>query len=38
VVFLGSYARADLTESIIRHGTSNQEYAAAATWLQKLRG
>ena len=38
VVFLGSYPRADLTESIIRHGTSNQEYAAAATWLRKLRG
>jgi prephenate dehydratase len=38
VVFLGSYPRADLTESIIRRGTSNQEYAAAATWLRKLRG
>jgi prephenate dehydratase len=38
VVFLGSYPRADLTESIIRHGTSNEEYAAAATWLQKLHG
>jgi len=38
VVFLGSYPRADLTESIIRQGTSNAEYAAAATWLQKLHG
>jgi prephenate dehydratase len=38
VVFLGSYPRADLTESIIRQGTSNEEYAAAATWLQKLHG
>ena len=38
VVFLGSYPRADLTESIILHGTSNEEYAAAATWLRKLRG
>jgi prephenate dehydratase len=38
VVFLGSYPRADLTESIIRHGTSNEEYAAAATWLRRLRG
>jgi prephenate dehydratase len=38
VVFLGSYRRADLTESIILHGTSNEEYAAAATWLRKLRG
>ena len=38
VVFLGSYPRADLTESIIRRGTSNEEYAAAETWLQELRG
>jgi len=38
VVFLGSYPRADLTESIIRHGTSNEAYSAAATWLRKLRG
>ena len=38
VVFLGSYPRADLTEPIIRHGTSNEEYAAAATWLRRLRG
>ena len=38
VVFLGSYPRADLTEPLIREGTSNQEYAAAATWLRKLRG
>jgi prephenate dehydratase len=38
VVFLGSYPRADLTEPIIPHGTSNEAYAAAATWLRKLRG
>jgi prephenate dehydratase len=38
VVFLGSYPRADLTEPIIREGTSNEEYAAAETWLRKLRG
>jgi prephenate dehydratase len=38
VLFLGSYPRADLTEPIIPHGTSNEDYAAAATWLQKLRG
>jgi prephenate dehydratase len=38
VVFLGSYPRADLTEPIIPKGTSNEEYAAAATWLRKLRG
>ena len=38
VVFLGSYPRADLTEPIIQHGTSNEAYAAAATWLKKLRG
>jgi prephenate dehydratase len=38
VVFLGSYPRADLTEPTIRQGTSNEEYAAASTWLQRLRG
>ena len=38
VVFLGSYPRADLTEPTIREGTSNAEYAAAETWLRKLRG
>ena len=38
VVFLGSYPRADLTEPTIRAGTSNEEYAAAETWLRKLRG
>jgi prephenate dehydratase len=38
VVFLGSYPRADFTEPVIRHGTSNEEYVAAATWLRKLRG
>jgi prephenate dehydratase len=38
VVFLGSYPRADFTEPVIRHGTSNEAYAAAETWLRKLRG
>jgi prephenate dehydratase len=38
VIFLGSYPRADLTEPIIPQGTSNEDYAAAETWLQKLRG
>ena len=38
VVFLGSYPRADQTEPTIRVGTSNAAYAAAATWLGRLRG
>ena len=38
VVFLGSYPRADGTEPIIQVGTSNADYAAAATWLQRLKG
>ena len=38
VVFLGSYPRADRTEPIIPVGTSNADYAAAATWLQRLKG
>jgi len=37
VVFLGSYPRADGTEPIIQAGTSNADYAAAATWLQRLK-
>jgi prephenate dehydratase len=37
VVFLGSYPRADGTEPIIQVGTSNADYAAAATWLQRLK-
>jgi prephenate dehydratase len=38
VVFLGSYPRADRVEPIIQVGTSNADYAAAATWLKRLRG
>jgi prephenate dehydratase len=38
VVFLGSYPRANGAEPIIRVGTSNSDYAAAARWLQRLKG
>ena len=38
VVFLGSYPRANGAEPIIRVGTSNSDYAAAARWLQHLKG
>ena len=38
VVFLGSYARADGTPPVIQVGTSNADYAAAQTWLQRLKG
>ena len=38
VVFLGSYPRADRVEPIIQAGTSNADYAAAATWLKRLKG
>ena len=38
VVFLGSYPRADQTEPTIRVGTSNASYAAAASWLDELKG
>ncbi len=38
VVFLGSYPRADRTEPTVPVGTSNADYAAAATWLQRLKG
>jgi len=38
VVFLGSYPRANGAEPIIRVGTSNSDYAAAARWLQQLKG
>ena len=38
VVFLGSYPRADRVEPIIQVGTSNADYAAAATWLERLKG
>jgi prephenate dehydratase len=36
VIFLGSYPRADKTEPDIRPGTSNADYAAAASWLRRL--
>jgi prephenate dehydratase len=36
VIFLGSYPRADKTAPDIRPGTSNSDYAAAASWLRKL--
>jgi prephenate dehydratase len=38
VVFLGSYPRADAAEPTIRVGTSNASYAAAASWLDQLKG
>src|SRR4051812_25584591 len=38
VVFLGSYPRADGTEPDVRPGTANGDYAAAADWLERLRG
>ena len=38
VVFLGSYPRANGAEPTIRVGTSNSDYAAAARWLQRLKG
>ena len=38
VVFLGSYPRANGAEPIIRVGTSNSDYAAAARWLERLKG
>ena len=37
VVFLGSYPRADRAEPVVRVGTSNRDYAAAAAWLARLR-
>jgi prephenate dehydratase len=38
VVFLGSYPRADGSQPTVPVGTSNADYAAAATWLQRLKG
>ena len=38
VVFLGSYPRADRAEPLVRPGTANADYAAAASWLSRLRG
>lgn len=38
VVFLGSYPRADQARTDVRVGTANRDYAAAASWLRRLRG
>ena len=38
VVFLGSYPRADRVEPDVRPGTGNADYAAAESWLERLRG
>ena len=38
VVFLGSYPRADEEKPVIRMGTANSDYAAAAAWLRRIRG
>ena len=38
VVFLGSYPRADQEKPVIRPGTANSDYAAASTWLRRIRG
>ena len=38
VVFLGSYPRANGEAPLIRTGTANADYAAAAAWLRRIRG
>jgi prephenate dehydratase len=38
VVFLGSYPRADGEAPLIRTGTANEDYTAAAAWLRRIRG
>ena len=38
VVFLGSYPRADRVAPDVRPGTANDDYAAAVSWLERLRG
>ncbi|GAA3567839.1 prephenate dehydratase [Microlunatus spumicola] len=38
VVFLGSYPRADHLAPDVRPGTANDDYAAASSWLERLRG
>jgi prephenate dehydratase len=38
VVFLGSYPRADQEKPVIRPGTANSDYAAASSWLRRIRG
>lgn len=35
--FLGSYPRADGEPTVVRRGTSDEEFRAAATWLGRLR-
>ena len=37
VRFLGSYPRADGTSAVLRHGTTDAEFADAQAWLQQLR-
>ena len=38
VVFLGSYPRADRVLPDVRPGTANADYAAASSWLERLKG
>jgi prephenate dehydratase len=38
VVFLGSYPRADRVQPLVPPGTANADYAAAASWLSRLKG
>lgn len=38
VVFLGSYPRADGEAPLVRTGTANDDYAAAAAWLRRIHG
>lgn len=38
VIFLGSYPRADKSESVHLGNNDNSDYAAAKTWLDSLRG
>ncbi len=38
VVFLGSYPRADQQRPAIQPGTTNDDYAAASSWLRDLHG
>lgn len=38
VAFLGSYPRADRAVPDVRPGTANADYAAASSWLERLRG
>jgi prephenate dehydratase len=38
VVFLGSYPRADQQRPVVRVGTANADYTAAAGWFRRLHG